>query len=139
VDRAEYEWLAQPGAATVAAPVYGDAYTDSLMAGWDEIAPSITGDEFSDHGEVWSVDWSVTGVEAGRRHPARRGQGGRLRAGLNDAGARRRHSQTGLSRKRDGIRRRAVPVGRAPAVSRAGADHSDGSPVTGCGRQCRRA
>lgn len=62
---AGYEWLAQPDVDTVVAPVYGDAYTDSLMAGWDEMAPSITGDEFPDHGEVWSLDWSVTAAEAG--------------------------------------------------------------------------
>lgn len=62
---AGYEWFAQPDVGTVVPPAYGDAYTDSLMVGWDEMAPSITGEEFPDHGEVWSVDWSVTGLEIG--------------------------------------------------------------------------
>jgi galactose mutarotase-like enzyme len=63
------EWLLQ-AAAAAARPGYGSLFTQTPLAGWDEMFPTIDacrlgdGSELPDHGEVWSRPWRITSTSA---------------------------------------------------------------------------
>lgn len=63
------EWLVQPRVLLGRVP-YAGAFTEGDMSGWDEMFPTINpcpyplpggraGSKLPDHGEVWSLPWSV--------------------------------------------------------------------------------
>lgn len=61
------EWLLDSGERPLKQPVYGSAFTDWDMSGWDECFPTINPCEVEldndrirlpDHGELWSLPWS---------------------------------------------------------------------------------
>ncbi|GIO29596.1 MULTISPECIES: hypothetical protein [Paenibacillus] len=62
------EWLLDSGDRPLKQPVYGSAFTDWDMSGWDECFPTINpcvaeldNDriQLPDHGELWSLPWSI--------------------------------------------------------------------------------
>lgn len=68
--RNQVEWLADSGGRPVQRVPYGSVFTDQDMSGWDEMFPTITACEYPvpgshsgarlpDHGEVWSLPWTV--------------------------------------------------------------------------------
>lgn len=64
--RSGREWLAQPATGGVDPLEYGMPFTEGDMSGWDEMLPTIVagpspagGGNLPDHGEVWSVPWTV--------------------------------------------------------------------------------
>ncbi len=66
----QYEWLAPP-MRPLKKTIYGAVFKDQDMSGWDEMMPTIDacafdGIKLPDHGEVWSIPWTVenTSVEA---------------------------------------------------------------------------
>lgn len=67
--RSGREWLLAPGEPKGAPAGYGASFVDHELSGWDEMLPTIVpceveGDdgrvELPDHGEVWSVPWTLT-------------------------------------------------------------------------------
>lgn len=64
------EWMLDSGGCPLRIPVYGSAFTEWDMSGWDECFPTIdrcpAGERgeasLPDHGEVWSVPWEVEAV-----------------------------------------------------------------------------
>jgi galactose mutarotase-like enzyme len=64
------EWLEQPIGKLADPPIYGSAFTDAEMFGWDEMIPTITGASYPDgeycgtplpdHGEVWTLPWETS-------------------------------------------------------------------------------
>ena len=72
--RAGHEWLLPPIDRPFKPTVYGARFVDQDMSGWDEMMPSIdagaypaegkfAGVALPDHGEVWSVPWTVVEVQ----------------------------------------------------------------------------
>ena len=68
--RNQLEWLVGPGDRPFKKVPYGAAFTDQDMSGWDEMFPTIVackypgsgarhGAALPDHGEVWSLPWTV--------------------------------------------------------------------------------
>jgi hypothetical protein len=62
------EWLAGPGIRPFRPAVYGAAFDQQDMSGWDEMLPTISACTLTrhgeavtlpDHGEVWAVPWTV--------------------------------------------------------------------------------
>lgn len=75
--RSGVEWLAGSGSRPVRPVAYGAGFTEQDMSGWDEMFPTISacpypgpGDQHGaplpDHGEVWSLPWTVESTQAGR-------------------------------------------------------------------------
>ncbi len=73
--RAGYEWLVQPRR-PLKPPTYGASFVEGDMSGWDEMFPTINpcsypipgayaGRWLPDHGEVWSLPWSVQSADQG--------------------------------------------------------------------------
>ncbi len=64
VDKAhQREWLVSP-MRPVKQTSYGDTFVNQDMCGWDEMMPTINacdyqGAHLPDHGEVWSIPWTV--------------------------------------------------------------------------------
>lgn len=63
------EWLVPP-MRPIQPLSYGQSFIEAEMCGWDEMMPTITvcewqGKELPDHGEVWSIPWSVEPFENG--------------------------------------------------------------------------
>lgn len=69
--RSQREWLIGPGDRPLRVVPYGATFVDQDMSGWDEMFPTILacnypgpGDRrgvfLPDHGEVWSLPWSLT-------------------------------------------------------------------------------
>ena len=74
--RNQLEWLAAPGERPLNKAPYGATFTDQDMSGWDDMFPTIvacdypgTGDRHAvalpDHGEVWTMPWSVEKANEG--------------------------------------------------------------------------
>lgn len=64
------EWLVGPGQRPFRSPAYGASFVDQDMSGWDEMFPTIVscpypgaghrhGVDLPDHGEVWTLPWSI--------------------------------------------------------------------------------
>lgn len=64
VDPAGREWLAQPVAGDLVPVGPGDRFGEAEMSGWDEMAPTVRSPRRADHGEVWSVPWTVVSEDA---------------------------------------------------------------------------
>lgn len=71
--RIQHEWLIQPIDRAFKPAAYGSSFADQDMSGWDEMFPTINtcaypvegqykGQLLPDHGEVWSLPWSVEAV-----------------------------------------------------------------------------
>lgn len=73
-----HEWLAQPELPLGPLPAPGDVFVEGDMCGWDECAPSVvactlagwpdasTETQMPDHGELWTVPWTVDPANNGR-------------------------------------------------------------------------
>lgn len=70
--RNQIEWLVGPDQRSFRPVPYGASFVDQDMSGWDEMFPTIVacsypgpgenqGVELPDHGEVWTLPWSVEG------------------------------------------------------------------------------
>lgn len=68
--RSGHEWLAGTGERPLRPVPYGAAFQEQDMSGWDEMFPTIVacnypgtgerhGTPLPDHGEIWTLDWSV--------------------------------------------------------------------------------
>jgi galactose mutarotase-like enzyme len=62
----DHEWLVPP-MREVKQVQFGATFVEQDMAGWDEMLPTITactvdGFSYPDHGEVWSIPWTVEQV-----------------------------------------------------------------------------
>lgn len=75
--RNQLEWLAGPGDRPFRTVPYGATFTDQDMSGWDEMLPTIVacdypgagdrhGVSLPDHGEVWTLPWSLDPTNDGR-------------------------------------------------------------------------
>jgi galactose mutarotase-like enzyme len=75
--RSQLEWLVGPGARRLKKVPYGATFTEQDMSGWDEMFPTINackypgpgdrhGAALPDHGEVWSLPWTLDEVGEGR-------------------------------------------------------------------------
>ena len=75
--RNQLEWLVGPGSKPLKQVPYGATFTDQDMSGWDEMFPTINacaypgpgdrhGTLLPDHGEVWSLPWTIDEVSDGR-------------------------------------------------------------------------
>ncbi len=62
--RNQREWLVGPDQRPFQPVSYGASFVDQDMSGWDEMFPTIVacehhGADLPDHGEVWTLPWSV--------------------------------------------------------------------------------
>src|SRR5574338_1404879 len=69
--RHQCEWLVSPMRPLKKA-AYGAIFKDQDMSGWDEMIPTIdactlAGIELPDHGEVWSIPWTVESTQSEAR------------------------------------------------------------------------
>ena len=75
--RNRLEWLVGPGDRPFRRVPYGAVFTDQDMSGWDEMFPTINacdypgpgdrhGGPLPDHGEVWTLPWSLEAISDGR-------------------------------------------------------------------------
>ncbi len=75
--RHQLEWLPGPGQRPFQPVPYGATFTDQDMSGWDEMFPTINacvypgegdrhGVALPDHGEVWTLPWSLDTTRAGQ-------------------------------------------------------------------------
>jgi galactose mutarotase-like enzyme len=75
--RTQLEWLVDSGNRPLKPVPYGAAFTDQDMSGWDEMFPTIVACEYPgsgdrhgaslpDHGEVWSLPWTLDNASDGR-------------------------------------------------------------------------
>lgn len=75
--RNQLEWLVGPGDRPLRKVPYGATFVDQDMSGWDEMFPTIVacnypgpGDRHDaalpDHGEVWTLPWSLDDASEGR-------------------------------------------------------------------------
>jgi len=73
--KANHEWLLPPFNRPFVPLNYGASFVAQDMSGWDEMLPTIDscnypvpgafeGIQLPDHGEVWSLPWDVTGIQA---------------------------------------------------------------------------
>lgn len=69
--RSQVEWLVGPGERPFKPVQYGSVFTEQDMSGWDEMFPTIVacgypipgawlGARLPDHGEVWTLPWTVS-------------------------------------------------------------------------------
>ncbi|MBX3084638.1 MAG: hypothetical protein KF716_23575 [Anaerolineae bacterium] len=72
--QAKHEWLIPPPGRPFQPLEYGAVFVKQDMSGWDEMMPTIdaceypiagafSGAHLPDHGEVWALPWTVTGVQ----------------------------------------------------------------------------
>jgi galactose mutarotase-like enzyme len=75
--RTGYEWMVGPDGRPVKPIEYGASFVEQDMSGWDEMFPTINlcrypgqgekhGVTLPDHGEVWTLPWSVEEAAGGR-------------------------------------------------------------------------
>jgi galactose mutarotase-like enzyme len=68
--RNQFEWLVEPGARPLKQTPYGSVFVEQDMSGWDEMFPTIVacpypvpgnsyGAPLPDHGEVWTLPWTL--------------------------------------------------------------------------------
>ena len=74
--RSGLEWLVDSGGRPLKPVSYGASFIDQDMSGWDEMFPTILACEYPvpgdcygsllpDHGEVWTLPWSLETTQAG--------------------------------------------------------------------------
>ena len=75
--RSQREWLVGPGGRALKTVPYGAPFQEQDMSGWDEMFPTIVacaypgpgdrhGTPLPDHGEVWTLPWTVDQAGDGR-------------------------------------------------------------------------
>jgi hypothetical protein len=74
--RDDFEWIVGPGTRQVKPVAYGAWWHEQDMAGWDEMFPTIiacpypgagplNGTPLPDHGEAWTLPWTILSTAAG--------------------------------------------------------------------------
>ena len=125
--RSQREWLVDPGERPFQKVAYGAPFEKQDMSGWDDMFPTISACEYPgpgekhgvalpDHGEVWSLPWTVTQACSDRLALSVEGKGAALpvepQYGIRRAG----DAAVELPIGKPGARKYALHLGGAPAV-----------------------